>query len=1018
MRSPAAIWVFLPFCLGAAVTSSRAEQLAFQNYGSAEGVAETQVVAIYQDQKGYLWFGSNDGLTRFDGYRFQNYGLREGLGYPLVSSIAEDREGRLWVGMNGGGVARLSEEPPDGWPVEEPISDRPLVFETHSVGDSDASNHVKDIAFDADGALWCLADDGLYRADPGSLQFEAILPGGPSVFGTLLVDSRGRLWAGANEGLVQIERGEVTRWVSPEPIAEYTVRAIIEDAKGRILVANRFAIFVYSSPAGDAESGSWRKLPLALVPSQEIWSMWADLAGTLWIGTTHGLVKYSDDRQELYTTAHGLRNDFIWALAGDRDGNLWIGTWAGPVKLAARSPVAWTTQDGLPDPSVSLVIPSHDGRIYVRTFRRGLAEVVGVKVVPVPRSEDPRFREVMNMGTTQVLQDSRSDWWVASSHALYRFGGPELQLERGHRFTAADGILDGTLFGGWTSGIHEDASGHIWVASRRGLYVFDPKRTEQPFFDFLPLVGFDEDDGASDIVSDRSGTIWFRTHRETVRVVDGQLERLLPTEGLPTTVCSFLFADSRGRLWVGTGSVGVSMTAEPSAREPKWIHYSTANGLSSDSILTAAEDPLGNIYLGSTNGLDRLEPDTGHIRRFTTRHGLVGSHISHLLTDKDGYLWVATQTGLTRFDPRSVSPDVLPPPVQLTDLQIAGERLWLPERGAHEVPSIRLASSQNNLQIDFVGLSLRTESSLRYQYRLEGVDADWSPPSEQRSVHYARLAPGSYRFEVRALAEAGASDQEPASVAFTIAAPWWSSWWFLIVAVILATLTIEWLNRLRLRRRLELEAIRTRLATNLHDDIGSNLSRIAILSEVAQRDLDGAKPTTSERLSRIAAVSRELVDSMSDIVWAVNPSRDRLDDLTRRMRRFGDDLLGASDIAMQFSVANRDDVPIEADTRREVFLVFKEAVNNLTRHSGARVARIELGIDDGWLALRVSDDGSGFDSDQIARASDGNGLTSMKRRAENLSGTLDVISVPGEGTTVALRVPLQRRGWTDRLRNR
>jgi signal transduction histidine kinase len=348
---------------------------------------------------------------------------------------------------------------------------------------------------------------------------------------------------------------------------------------------------------------------------------------------------------------------------------------------------------------------------------------------------------------------------------------------------------------------------------------------------------------------------------------------------------------------------------------------------------------------------------------------------------------------------------------------VAGEELRLPERGAREIPPLRLAASANNLLIEYVGVSFRNDGPLRYQYRLDGVDTDWSPPGEQRSVNFARLAPGSYRFLVRAITPEDQAGPEPTVLAFRIAWPWWRSRGFLTAALALLALAIASMHWLRLRRRLELEAVRTRIATDLHDDIGANLSRIAILTEVARRDIDPHNPGVSERLAHVASVSRDLVDSMSDIVWAVNPSRDRLRDLVRRMRRFADDVLSARDIELRFRApADGDEVPLGADTRREVFRVFKEAVNNVARHSRSRSVEIELGIAAGWLALRVADDGRGFDLEQIRKTGDGNGLASIRRRAECLGGTLEIASRPGEGTTLAFRIPVKRHGRAGPLR--
>jgi signal transduction histidine kinase len=244
----------------------------------------------------------------------------------------------------------------------------------------------------------------------------------------------------------------------------------------------------------------------------------------------------------------------------------------------------------------------------------------------------------------------------------------------------------------------------------------------------------------------------------------------------------------------------------------------------------------------------------------------------------------------------------------------------------------------------------------------------------------------------------------PAAVDFTVLAPFWRRWWFLSTAGLLAALLGHALYSYRVRALLEVERVRTAIATDLHDDIGSSLSRIAILSEVARRENGGAR--SGGRLAAIADISRELVDSMSDIVWAVNPTRDSMRDLGQRMRAIATEVFTAQEVELAFQ-GPRDEqrVPIGADLRRHTFLVFKEAVNNAASHSGCRRVEIALGLEDGWLTLTVADDGRGFERTE----GDGHGLVTMATRARAVGGELAVDSRPGQGTTVRLRAPLVRR---------
>lgn len=977
-----------------------AEQLPIRIYTTADGLAHSRVNHIHQDAKGYLWFGTVEGLSRFDGYRVINYGPHDGLGHPYINTIAEDRQGRLWVGTNGGGVSRLLDDPQESRrPLSVARSDKQRArpkFISFSIDGPPGSNAVNQMLFDANNTLWCITDAALYRATlgPDSIpRFEVVVPQKSFSSSAAFADSQGRLWFGLEHNLIEVVEGRIITYAADE-VGRDLITSIIEDRRGRVLVSNRRALFEFITEAN--RRGRWKRLPLTLAPNQWLGPMVADADGTLWIGTNQGLMKYQGGKQVLYTTTQGLSDNNINCLSFDRDGNLWIGTWSsGACKLSGEMIISFTKAEGLPGQFVHKVIEDGQGRIYASIGGGGLVEIVDGKVVPVPGSQRPPFNTIYD----RIVQDRRGDWWVGTEEGLFRFQGPELQLRRGKKLTPADGISEASI-----AGVYEDPTGRVWIGSGDGhLYWFDPTPSRRVVVGAIPLRTI----SPFDVVlteSDRSRAIWFGSHRRLGRLMNGTITMLQPTDGLPETDPRDFFQDSRGWLWIGLRYKGVSMTKNPTAEHPTFVNYSTANGLASDTVWAITEDDVGRIYFGTGRGLDRLDLATGHIRHFTTADGLVGDQVNHCLKDRQGNIWVAT-TGLSRVNPRSERPPTEPPPIYVSRVQVAGEDLPLAETGATLIPPMELSSSRNNLLIEYVGLSFQGEQALNYQYKLEGVDADWSLPTDQRTVNYAKLSPGTYRFMVRAVNSDGTPSPTPASVTFTILPPMWQRWWFLILAAMAVGFVVYFVHRVHVARLIELERVRTRIATDLHDEIGSNLSLIAMIGEVANRHVPSDDSQMAGWLSLMASTSRETMDSMSDIVWAVNPQKDHLNDLIQRMRRVADDNFSARNIAFQFNVPGREtDIKLGAETRREIFKIFKESINNIVRHAQCTRAAIEFQVKAGWLVLEVSDNGQGFDRD---RASEGNGLMSMRRRAANLGGELKVISQPGRGTTVLLRVPLE-----------
>jgi signal transduction histidine kinase len=514
---------------------------------------------------------------------------------------------------------------------------------------------------------------------------------------------------------------------------------------------------------------------------------------------------------------------------------------------------------------------------------------------------------------------------------------------------------------------------------------------------------------------DAAGNLWIgHWIGGLTRYAAGRFTLFTEADGLPVGAIRAIYLDHAHRLWIASSLGGLARLDDPAAVHPRFTTYTTTEGLSSNDVWCVTEDQWGHIYAGTGRGLDRLDPETGHIKHYTAADGLLRGKVTSAYRDRHGVLWFASNVhGLSRLVPEPDPPQT-PPPILISGLRIAGVVQPISQLGETEVPRFDLGPNQNQLNVDFVGLSFAPGEALRYQYRLEGADQDWSPLSDRRSVNYANLAPGRYRFLVRAVNDEGLASVTPATLAFTILPPVWQRWWFLTLAATVAAFGIYSVYRLRLARLVELERVRTRIATDLHDDIGANLSLIAMLSEVARGQLKRDDPRLKEWFSTIAATSRDTVDSMSDIVWAVNPRRDQLSDLTRRMRRFADDICGARDIELHFRAPEPGrDLKVGADLRREVFLIFKECVNNMVRHSQCTEATVELRITGGWLVLQMSDNGRGFD---LAGTTEGNGMPSMRVRANKLGGNLDVVAPNGHGTTVTLKVPLDHRAsfWFSR----
>jgi signal transduction histidine kinase/ligand-binding sensor domain-containing protein len=998
--------VFAGLALALAAVSAPAQQLAIRNYGPAEGLANSRVNCVGQDSKGYLWIGTWEGLSRFDGYRFTNYGVADGLGSVFVNCVATDRRGRLWVGTNGGGLARLLEPRPasaasDVGGVAGAAGRKP-VFASFRVAEVPAANNVDEILFDGEGLPWVFTDYGAYRSregQDGALAFELVVQGHPTGLNAsraACLDRQGALWFGCGLGLARVLGGRVEQIPPPEPSSERGIVHLLEDRDGNLLAAYPGSIYA-RKPSADGGM-AWTQIPIALTGGQEIRYLAVEDGGALWVATTGGLIRLDGGRQQTLTTANGLSDEFVRMLFRDRDDNLWLATnGAGISKLAGMAWSSYTRAQGLTDHNVFRIVEDQGGRIFASSERGGIVRIEDGRAEPLPLSQEPPFDRV----SARIAQDAQGHWWLGAESGLFFVEGPELDLRRARRVGPDEGFSSQAIAGG--PSIDRDCEGRVWVSAtdpsqicrlaaardESGRTVARVDRTVQGFE--IPVPRFR-------VL--KSGSVWIGGTESMLR---SQERRLLPVEvspGLPETLARAFFEDSRGWLWIGLRLGGVSVTRDPSATPLAFENYSTAAGLASASVWAIQEDDQGRMYLGTGRGLDRLDPRTGEVRHYGSADGLAADLVNCLTLDRRGDLWIGTAGGVSHLRPRAERESLARPPIYVTRVRVAGGDLPLPETGARAVDAGELAATSNDVRIEFVGLSFRGERELEYQYRLEGADPHWTEPSRSSQVDFASLSPGRYRFSARAIDRSRLVSETPAEVLFEILPPVWKRAWFLATAsAALAALALAG-HRARVSRAVALERIRRQIALDLHDDIGSGLAQIAIASEVAKRE---PAQDIAARLDEIAGLARGMRDSMGDIVWSVDPRKDHVSDLVHRMRQVAYHVLQGEGLRVDFTApedAQIENIALPPDRRRHLLLIFKEAVTNIAKHAQATSVAIAIVLEGASLELTIRDDGRGFDT---GGSYDGHGLVSLRQRARELGARFDLRSGAG-GTTVSVRV--------------
>lgn len=1008
-----------------------AEHLPIKTYTAADGLPVDIVNCIKRDSHGFLWLCMRDGLSKFDGYQFINYGREQGLPSPRVNFLIESRDGSYWVATNGGGVCSFN-------PVARASSNSASRFKIYSLDPNPISNIVNCLCEDLDGRIWAGTDLGLFYFDKTQDRFIAAVPDAIEIY-ALLIDHHGVLWMGAGN---QLQRrspdGQLIRYSFQAASDIGRILALLEDANGELWVGSWYAGLFELDPQllplenGTLQVGKTKGLlnHITIADGSVIGAvkdLYQSSDGHLWIAASPdfttllggGLFEFDGQKFRRYGKAQGLSSDHINCLAEDSESNFWLGSIDGAMKIARDGFTTFGKSDGLPR-GPSAVVENQAGELCVITesgmvvnqFRDG-------RFIPTRLNIPKALQNKKRWGSYQItFQDRAGEWWVPSPKGLMRFPKvarvEQLASERpkAHYLLGSDRDWFDVIR------IFEDSRGDIWVgvASKAKTVLMRWERATEKFHYYTEADGVPPLAPPTAFCEDAHGNLWIGLYGSGVlRYRGGRFTLFRAEDGFPSGLITQLHLDQSGRLWFASSSDGVGRMDDTSAERPAIVRLTTVDGLSSNVVYSITEDNWGRIYIGTPRSVDRLNPATGNLKHYTAADGLPKGGGILGFRDPAGALWFGGTYEIARFVPKPDEQQSLPP-VHITGLRVIDIAQPVADLGETDIRGLELGPSQNHIQIDFVALAFGAGETLRYQYKLEGGDGDWQPLTMQRSVIYANLAAGRYRFLVRAVNAEGGYSPSPASLEFTILSPLWRRWWFLTLAALAIAVAVYTDYRYLVARRLVLERVRARIAADLHDDIGANLTKITILSEVANHQLGHAQQPTHSALQSIANISRESVAAMRDIVWAINPKRDRLLDLTRRMRSFASDIFTNRHIEFRFRAPDRDqELRLGPEVRRDVFLIFKEAVNNIVRHSECAHAVIELRVEGHWLELRVSDDGKGID---VTTADEGQGLASMRRRAEGFGGKLEINSAQVSGTTVRLKVPIGGRFARDGARRR
>ncbi|MDZ4810617.1 MAG: two-component regulator propeller domain-containing protein [Bacteroidota bacterium] len=959
-------------------SQARAQQLNFKTYTVEDGLVANPIRRIYQDSRGFIWIGTWEGLSKYDGHKFRNFTTANGLSHNVINDFYESKEGRLYVAENDGHTDILQKDA-----IINKAAFRNVIINRFFIKPDQKAIASTDTS-------------GIYIIENGQL-VKPVQTAPKSTYNDFVSLNDSLFIGGSDRSLRILNRqyGLFSEIILPKDLLVYK---IYKDSKSNVWVCTNNGLKIVSNTKKTNKLLHFSlhsiPLPIPLLQNFHVRDMLEDGNGNLWVTTMHGLVRIQPNKTwQVFMKKDGLPSDDINCLYQDIEKNIWIGTSLGLAKLVTKNDIQiYTTQTGLSSTYLDLLHPVSKDLLMIRT-------ATGMKLFNTREENFYPVRSPYNYYYTGFMQNS-SPLLLYSNNKISRYDSInrriiESTLPRPANLVTYCSIIDsnGIIFYGTQVGLvinagvntklenkipyritamHIDRRGYLWIGTwNNGLL-----RIQYSYA--------------------KNNSLTTEKEKNQVRLSVKDFSHLLPDKNIRS-----LFEDRKGHMWVGTRYKGVVQLKNYSKDQYGIQHFDLGDGLISNSIRTIAEDQEGSIWLGSNLGIDKLVPSDSSFQIFNfSRINNYFAYINAFLPADNNTFWFTTSTELVKMiDGKSEKIAALP--VYITSVNL-GDRAF--DYNNHDDKSkVQLKYNQNRASFEFSSPSFINEKQIFYSYRLLiSADTTWSVPANLHNVSYASLQPGSYRFEVRTKGWNGQWGPS-AAFPFSIRPPYWQRWWFYVLVGMLVLLLFYGFYLYRIRQILRLQKVRNRIATDLHDDIGSTLTNISILSELTNKNLH--QPEQAKKfLQRITEEVNESSQALDDIIWNVNNNNDTLEEMLVRMRRFSAELFDQSEVKcyleLQPDAATKK---ISMEQRRDLYLLYKESLNNIYKHAEAKTVWVDLKLSGNSFTLMIRDDGKGFNTKDITHR---NGLKNLKTRVEKWEGKLIIISLPGKGSQIEIIMPL------------
>jgi ligand-binding sensor domain-containing protein/signal transduction histidine kinase len=993
MRYSAAILVGLLFTAATAVAQPFGPQLQVEDgagpisasysrriWQNADGLPEDFAQAIAQTPDGHLWIGTSGGLVRFDGVRFSvfNSTTEPAFKSDSVYALVTTRDGAVWAGTEGAGLVRFR----DG------------SFRTFGMGDGLSNLFVRALFEDRDGRLWVGTDDGLFRLEGASFRRVDGRGGAPAMYVHAICQDRvGRILVGGG-GLLILDGDRVEHYRSSETFADNNIRTIRERRDGSVWIGTISGL--------RRLDGGVRGNPFAaprIIDGTNISALYESPSGQMWIATYgRGLMRVDASGVATLRAPALLPHDNVLAVFEDGEENVWVGTHGGLLRLRRRAANTITTADGVPS-SINTIYEDRDGTLLVAALNGRLFEVVGQTLVPVKLPGGLETLPIRN-----VFRDSSARLWIGTDgRGVVRVDGESIV-----RYTMKDGL--GNDF---VRAFCEDADGGVWIGTDGGV-TYWRAGTFQTFKRSTGLVY----SSIRRLLIDRTGMLWVATDggvswiRAGKLVADPILDRL---RGLRVWA---LHEDAHGGMWIGTQGSGLFLLKDGALTQ-----FTTEHGLPSNKIHFIGEDREGFLWMSGPSGVvsvARADLDTAPVtargsaprhvavRVYGTPEGLntnqmTGGVQSAGVITPTGEVWLPSTKGVVR-----VVPERTERPAKITLLI---EQIIADGQSIAVTPQVSVAPGDGKLEIHYTSIRLGTPERLRFKYRMEGFEREWTLAGQRRVAYYTNIPPGSYRFHVAAY-EMNAPQNETVTVMPIALRPhFYRTSWFVALCVLTAAAGAWGAYQLHVRSiRRQFAAVldeRNRLAREMHDTLIQGCVGVSTLLEAASHAQEISPNLSGDLLDRARSEVRAAVDEARLAVWNLRRGSPNGDRLVPAVSQLAHRVSLESGIDIRVHVQG-EPVALGSDTEGSLTMLIREALQNAIRHAAPTRLSVALGFERKRLRVEIEDNGLGFDAGVDPETSHHYGLVGMRERVEQLDGEFQLMSSPGHGTRVHLSIPLRK----------